>query len=69
MMCSMAVHYAAHKGGSGNCALCTKYSGDLWIASNDGSIKRVRICLECFQKMTGTPNDDAMFNRLMRMLG
>ncbi len=36
----MAAHFAAHKGGSGNCALCGKHSDDLWIATRDGSIKR-----------------------------
>lgn len=64
----MAAHFAAHKGGAGNCALCGKHSDDLWIATQDGSVKRVRIDLECFTKMTGTPNDNDLFSRLMRML-
>jgi len=64
----MAAHFAAHKGGSGSCALCGKHSDDLWIATRDGSIKRTRICLDCYQKMTGTPNDNELFSRLMRML-
>jgi hypothetical protein len=35
------------------------------VDSNAGcSVKRV----ECFTKMTGTPNDNDLFSRLMRML-
>ena len=37
-------------------------------STQDGSVKRVRICLECWTKMTGTPNNNELFSRLMRML-
>lgn len=58
----------AARAGSGTCALCGKESSDLWAVSHDGSIKRVRIWDECHDKITGTPNDNALFTRVMRML-
>jgi ribosome-binding protein aMBF1 (putative translation factor) len=63
----MAAHFT-HHAGSGKCALCGRQSLDLIAATQDGSIKRVRICDECYTKMTGTPNDNEMFTRVMRML-
>ena len=63
----MAAHFT-HRAGSGQCALCGKHSTDLVAVTRDGSIKQVRICDDCYSKMTGTPNDNAMFSRVMRML-
>jgi ribosome-binding protein aMBF1 (putative translation factor) len=63
----MAAHFI-HHAGSGNCALCGQQSADLIAVTRDNSIKQVRICSECYTKMTGTPNDNALFTRVMRML-
>jgi hypothetical protein len=52
--------------GSGTCALCGKHSTDLWAATRDDSIKQVRICGECYDKIS--KNDNALFTRVMRML-
>jgi hypothetical protein len=37
--------------------------------TREDSIKRVRICGECHDKITGTPNDNPLFSRVMKMLG
>jgi ribosome-binding protein aMBF1 (putative translation factor) len=63
----LAAHFTDHAG-SGNCVLCGKTTSNLWSIRRDGSIKSVRICEECHDKMTGTPNDNALFTRVMRML-
>jgi ribosome-binding protein aMBF1 (putative translation factor) len=63
----MAAHFT-HHAGSGNCALCGRHATDLVAATHDGSIKRVLICDGCYTKMTGTPNDNALFTRVMSML-
>jgi ribosome-binding protein aMBF1 (putative translation factor) len=64
----VAAHFSPERGRSGNCALCGKHSDDRLAATKDGSIKRVLICGDCYAKMTGTPNDNALFSRVMRML-
>jgi ribosome-binding protein aMBF1 (putative translation factor) len=63
----MAAHFT-HHAGSGTCAVCGKHSNDLIAATKDGSIKQVRVCSDCYTKMTGTPNNNEMFTRVMRML-
>jgi hypothetical protein len=61
----MAAHFT-HHAGSGICALCGQESADLIAVTQDGSIKRVRICSECYAKIRN--NDNALFTRVMRML-
>jgi hypothetical protein len=61
----MAAHLREHAG-SGSCALCDKHSADLCAVTIDGSLKVVRICDECRDKIVGKPNE--LFTRLMRML-
>lgn len=63
----MTARFTGHAG-SGNCALCGNESADLWAVTYDRSTKRVRICDECHDKITGTPNDNALLTRVMRML-
>ncbi len=61
----MAAHFI-HHAGSGNCALCGLQSADLIEVTRDGSIKQMRICSECYEKIRN--NDNALFTRVMRML-
>ncbi len=61
----MAAHFA-HHAGSGQCELCGKHSTDLIAVTRDGSIKQVRICGDCYEKIRN--NDNALFTRVMRML-
>jgi hypothetical protein len=63
----MTAHFTGHAG-TGNCAICGKHSDDLWAVTRDDSIKRVRICGDCHDMITGTANDNALFTRVMRML-
>jgi ribosome-binding protein aMBF1 (putative translation factor) len=61
----VAAHFT-HHAGFGNCALCGKQSTDLIAVTDDGSIKQVRICDDCYEKIRN--NDNALFTRVMRML-
>ena len=61
----MASHFT-HHAGLGDCSNCGKHSDDLTAVTTDGSIKQVRICGECYEKIRN--HDNELFSRLMRML-